>query len=109
ICQHTLEGLSSRSLNLAMLVERRAKAQERRLDPETIARFMQEAAGLAGLNLKPVGYVAHTFDPGPTPVSLKRHAMNSDWHLGSLAHRYPRFTTDRTVADERALEWVTPG
>src|SRR2546425_7938705 len=92
-----------------MLVQRRAKAQERRLVPETIARFLQEAAGPAGMSLKSVGNMAHTFDPGPTPVDLKRHEVDSDWRLGNLAHRYPRFTTDRRVADERALEWVTPG
>lgn len=109
ICQNALEGLATRSLNLAMLVERRAKAQERRLVPETIARFIQEAAGLAALILKPVGNVAHTFDPGSTPADLKRHEMDSDWRLGNLAHKYPRFTTDRLVADERPLEWVTPG
>ena len=38
ICQNALEGLASKGLNLAMLVERRARAQERRMVPETIAR-----------------------------------------------------------------------
>ena len=40
ICQTALEGLASRKLNLDMLVERRARAQERRVVPETIARFI---------------------------------------------------------------------
>jgi len=35
ICQNALEGLASKQLNLAMLVERRARAQERRVVPET--------------------------------------------------------------------------
>ncbi|MFA5028794.1 MAG: helicase-related protein, partial [Candidatus Methylomirabilota bacterium] len=34
ICQNALEGLASKKLNLAMLVERRALAQERRVVPE---------------------------------------------------------------------------
>ena len=44
ICQNALEGLASKKLNLDMLIERRARAQERRVVPETIARFLQEAA-----------------------------------------------------------------
>ena len=46
ICQNALEGLALKSLNLEMLVERRARAQERRVVPETIARFISEAAPL---------------------------------------------------------------
>ena len=37
-----------------MLIERRAKAQERRVVPETIARFLTEAADFVPLTLKPV-------------------------------------------------------
>jgi SNF2 family DNA or RNA helicase len=40
ICQNALEGLASKKLNLEMLIERRARAQERRVVPETIARFL---------------------------------------------------------------------
>jgi DNA invertase Pin-like site-specific DNA recombinase len=36
--------LASKKLNLEMLIERRARAQERRVVPETIARFLREAA-----------------------------------------------------------------
>src|SRR5947208_7167552 len=51
ICQNALEGLASKRLNLEMLIERRAKAQEHRVIPETTARFLGEAAGHAGLAL----------------------------------------------------------
>ena len=44
ICQNALEGLATKKLNLEMLIERRARAQERRVVPETIARFLREAA-----------------------------------------------------------------
>jgi hypothetical protein len=40
ICQNALEGLASKKLNLSMLIERRALAQERRVVPETIHRFI---------------------------------------------------------------------
>ena len=33
ICQNALEGLASKTLNLQMLIERRARAQERRVRP----------------------------------------------------------------------------
>ena len=49
ICQTALEGLASRKLNLDLLVERRAKAQEHRIVPETIARFLQDSAKTANL------------------------------------------------------------
>src|SRR2546422_2037652 len=73
ICQNALEGLATKKLNLAMLLERRARAQERRVVPETIARFMSEAAEYANLPLKPVPQMPHTFDPARTPAVLRRY------------------------------------
>ncbi len=52
ICQNALEGLASKKLNLEMLVERRARAQERRVVPETIARFMRESGKRKGVRKK---------------------------------------------------------
>jgi superfamily II DNA or RNA helicase len=109
ICQHALEGLASRKLNLAMLVERRARAQERRLVPETSARFIGDAAKLAGWTMKPLATVPHAFEPGPTPLLLKRYERDADWRLSTIAARYPRFSTDRGTATGHKLEWVTPG
>ena len=109
ICQTALEGLASRKLNLDMLVERRARAQERRVVPETIARFIGECAEDAALLLKPVGGLAHTFDPGRTPGSLRTFEQREDWRLPALAARYPRLSTDRDTAEANHLEWVTPG
>ena len=109
ICQTALEGLASKKLNLDMLVERRAKAQERRVVPETIARFIAECAQHAALTLKPVGHLAHTFDPGRTPSGLKKYEHEPGWKLPELAMRYPRLSTDRDTAEEHNLEWVTPG
>ena len=109
ICQTALEGLAAKKLNLTMLIERRARAQERRVVPESIARFITECAGDAALALRPVGGMAHTFDPGRTPSGLKKHERDADWKLPDLAARYPRLSTDRKTAERNSLEWVTPG
>jgi superfamily II DNA or RNA helicase len=109
ICQNALEGLATKSLNLEMLIERRAKAQERRVVPETIARFMQETSNLVPLTFKAVRQLPHTFDPPRTPLVLKNYERSPDWRLPTLANKYPRFSTDRDVAENNNLEWVTPG
>ena len=109
ICQNALEGLASKKLNLAMLVQRRALAQERRVVPETIARFLREAAPYATLDLKPVASHPHAFDPGRTPTALRKYEREPDWRLSALAARYPRCSADRETAEKHTLEWVTPG
>lgn len=109
ICQTALEGLASKKLNLEMLIERRARAQERRVVPETVARFLREAAAYVPLNLKVIGSLPHTFEPARTPSALKRHERDPDWRLPALAAKYPRCSTDRDTAEKHNLEWVTPG
>ncbi len=109
ICQNALEGLAAKNLNLELLIERRARAQERRVVPETIARFIADAAGYAGLAIRPIPALLHTFEPGRTPTGLRRYEQDPDWRLPALAQRYPRCSTDRETADAHALEWVTPG
>lgn len=109
ICQTALEGLASKKLNLAMLVERRARAQERRVVPETIARFLSQTAPLVPYTLNAVPSIPHAFDPGPTPGRLRKFERQPDWRLPTLSNRYPRLSTDRQVSEERKLEWVTPG
>ena len=109
ICQNALEGLASKRLNLEMLVERRARAQERRVVPETIARFIREAAEYVPLGLKPIPSLPHAFEPARTPAVLRRYEQESDWRLPALANKYPRCSTDRETAETHSLEWVTPG
>jgi len=109
ICRNALEGLASKKLNLEMLIERRARAQERRVVPETIARFIREAAEFIPLNLKTFARLPHTFEPGRTPPVLHRYESDPDWKLPALAARYPRCSTDRETAEANNLEWVTPG
>jgi len=109
ICRNALEGLASKKLNLAMLLERQALAQERRLVPETIARFLLESAPYAHLELREVPGVPHTFDPGKTPSSLRHFEGEEGWRFPALAARYPRCSTDRKTAEEHSFEWITPG
>lgn len=109
ICQNALEGLASKRLNLEMLVERRALAQERRVVPETIARFLREAAEYVPLKLKEVDSLPHAFEPARTPPALRRYEREPDWKLPVLANKYPRCSTDRDTAEKNSLEWVTPG
>ena len=90
ICQNALEGLATRQLNMAMLTERRALAQERRVVPETIARFLVEASTSAGLPLRSVADLPHTFEPGRTPQALRAFEREPDWRLPTLSNRYPR-------------------
>ena len=73
ICRNALEGLASKKLNLEMLVERRARARERRVVPETIARFLRDAAPLVPVRLDFIGGLPHTFEPARTPASLRRY------------------------------------
>jgi superfamily II DNA or RNA helicase len=109
ICQNALEGLASKKLNLEMLIERRAQAQERRVVPETIARFLRDAAEFVPLTLKTIPNVPHAFEPARTPSVLRRYEKDPDWKLAALADRYPRCSTDRETAETEKLEWVTPG
>ena len=109
ICQNALEGLAAKKLNLEMLVERRAKARERRLVPESIARFIREASEFVPMQLKSIQSLPHAFEPARTPSVLRQYEREDDWKLPELANRYPRCSTDREAAEMHALEWVTPG
>lgn len=109
ICQNALEGLASKKLNLEMLIERKARAQERRVVPEIVARFIREASKYAGMELKDVPHLPHTFEPSRTPPKLRHYEKAPDWKLPPLASKYPRCSTDRDTAEKHSLEWVTPG
>ena len=109
ICQNALEGLATKKINLEMLVERKAKAQEKRIVPETIARFIYDSSELVNLRLKQVKKIPFTFDPNKTPSALLKYERQNDWRLPPIANKYPRFSTDRKTAENLNLEWVTPG
>ena len=110
ICQSALEGLAKRNLNLPMLVERRALAQERRIVPETVARFFEVGAKESGLNLSPLSDLERAFKVGRIPTQLFDQCRAKDWRLPPLARNYDRVCFDRnTLSADARLEWVTPG
>jgi superfamily II DNA or RNA helicase len=109
ICQNALEGLAAKKLNLDMLIERRARAKERRVVPESIARFLVEAADYVPLTFKPIPKLPYVFEPSKTPSALRRYEAEPDWKMPRLVDKYPRCTTDRETAEKENLEWVTPG
>jgi hypothetical protein len=110
ICQSALEGLAKKSLNLPMLVERRALAQERRIVPETVARFFETGAKEVGLPLTPIKGNEGSFVVGRIPTPLYAQSRGKDWKLPPLAKSYDRVCFDRsTLENDVRLEWVTPG
>src|SRR5439155_8314488 len=88
ICRSALEGLAKRNLNLPMLVERRALAQERRIVPETVARFFEAGAKELGLPLTPIKGAERAFAVGRIPTKLYDQARAKDWRIAVLAGNY---------------------
>jgi len=110
ICKSAREGLAKKNLNLPMLVERRALAQERRIVPETVARFFDISAKEVGLPLTSLKGVERGFTVGRIPTALYEQARAKDWKLPQLARSYDRICFDRsTLETDVRLEWVTPG
>jgi hypothetical protein len=110
ICQSALEGLAKKNLNLPMLVERRALAQERRIVPETVARFFELGAREAELSLSAIADIERAFKVGRMPVLLYDQCRAKDWRLPQLARSYDRVCFDRaSLGADARLEWVTPG
>jgi hypothetical protein len=110
ICQSALEGLAKKSLNLPMLVERRAMAQERRIVPETVARFFEVGANEVGLPLTGIKNIQRAFTVGKIPTRLYDQCRAKDLRLQALARSYDRICFERgTLEADARLEWVTPG
>jgi superfamily II DNA or RNA helicase len=110
ICRSALEGLAKKNLNLPMLVERRALAQERRIVPETVARFFEAGAKETGMPLTAITGVERAFKVGRIPATLYGQTRAHDWKLAPLARAYDRICFDRgTLEADARLEWVTPG
>jgi hypothetical protein len=105
-----LEGLAKKNLNLPMLVERRALAQERRIVPETVARFFEAGAKEVSLPLTPVRGMGRAFTVGKIPTHLYECQRSRDWKLPEIARAYDRICFERKVVEtDSRFEWVTPG
>jgi superfamily II DNA or RNA helicase len=110
ICFSALEGLAKRSLNLPMLVEQRALAQERRIVPETICRFFKDSSEFLSLDIRPDRNREMSFRVGRLPHYLYDLAQGQTWRLPPLAQTYGRITFERRISEEDPrYEWVTPG
>ena len=132
ICRNALEGLASKKLNLDMLIERRAQAQERRVVPETIARFLAEAARYVPFKLAWSKTVSHPpaapagderdsaqwnrQTPAPAVASLASHASGLRPHprsplkaAGSAPHTFEPGRTPAVLRRyERDPDWKLP-
>ena len=106
ICQNALEGLAVRNVNLPMMVQRKARARAGRIVPETVSRFVREAAGFSGWKMGKLRGVAHGFVPGPTPSALMGDAEERG---EAMERQYPKCAADREAAERAGAEWLRPG
>jgi len=93
-----------------MLVERRALAQERRIVPETEARFFTGGAKEVGLPLTAIKDVERAFTVAKLPIKLYEQTRAKGWKLAGLPKAYDRICFDRKTSDADAgLNGFTPG
>ena len=107
ICQNALEGLASKKLNLEMLIERRAQAQERRVVPEpSPVSCAKPPSSCRGRSSR----CPACRTPSSRPARHQLCAATKGSRLEApLADRYPRCSTDRDTAETEKLEWVPRG
>src|SRR3989475_3070017 len=79
ICRNALEGLASKKLNMEMLIERRVRAQERRMVAETIARIFRDAMPPVTMTTDDVRALSHTFHAAAVPGSLHQYEIHPAW------------------------------
>lgn len=107
ITRSALEGLARRQLNLAALVGRMTEAKERRLVPEVVARFFEEAAPLHGLRPESVG---PTVRIGRVPRSVLQIGAELEARFGRVGKEYRQVVFDKAALKQApTAEWVTPG
>ena len=110
ITSSTLEGLVKKDLNLSAIVGKTAEAKERRLVPEVIENFFEEAAREAGLKLTPNKNHPHVFRVGRLPKHLLARGEELEARFGRLGREYRDIVFDKQhLAKDTSYEWVTPG
>ena len=110
ITDSTLEGLAKRELNLSAIIGKSAEAKERRLVPEVVEDFFQEAAPLAGIHPKETGKDKHIYRVGRIPRNLWPIGERLEPRFGKLGREYKQIAFDKKrLGDDPTLEWVTPG
>lgn len=110
ITHSTLEGLAKRELNLSAIVGKSAEAKERRLVPEVIEDFFNQAAPHAGVHPKEVTKFGHIFKIGKIPRNLWQVGERLEPRFGRLGKEYKQIVFDRQLlTTDPTMEWVTPG
>jgi superfamily II DNA/RNA helicase len=110
ITESTLEGLAKRELNLSAIIGKSAEAKERRLVPEVIEDFFNQAAPLAGLSAKPTRLGEKRYKIGRVPRNLWPIGERNEPRFGKLGREYATVIFDKELLKQDAtLEWVTPG
>jgi len=107
ICQNDLKGLIEKA-QPEMLNERRARAQECRLVPETIAGSYWNLRTMYHSRSNPY-HLFRILSIQPGLLNSPTLRKPADWKLAPLATNYPRLSTDRDTAEKNNLEWITPG
>ena len=88
ISQNTLEGLASKRLNLEMLIERRAKAQEHRVVPRNHRPLPVRRGGVRDSRPQGGAFASAYLRSWPHANVLKNYKRNPDWRLPSLLAEY---------------------
>ncbi|MGH9353908.1 MAG: DUF3883 domain-containing protein, partial [Terriglobia bacterium] len=110
ITHSALEGLAKRELNLSTIVGKSAEAKERRLVPEVVEDFFQQAASVAGMSLKDGQKDRHIYRVGRVPRSLWTTGERLEHRFGKLGREYKQIVFDKKfLTQDPTLEWVTPG
>ena len=110
ITHSTLEGLAKKELNLSVIVGKNEEAKERRLVPEVIEDFFNQAAPLASIHPKSIRAQAHIYRVGRIPRTLLPLGDKLEPMYGRLGREYKNITFDKEyLKNDATLEWVTPG
>ncbi|MFQ5455308.1 MAG: helicase-related protein [Nitrospirota bacterium] len=110
ITHSTLEGLAKKELNLSVIIGKNAEAKERRLVPEVIEDFFNQAAPLTGIHPKPIRAQSHVYRVGRVPRTLLPLGDKLEPVFGKLGREYKNIVFDKGyLKDDATLEWVTPG
>ena len=110
ITHSTLEGLAKKELNLSAIVGKSEEAKERRLVPEVIEDFFQQAAPVVGVYPKAARGKGQIYRIGKIPKNLLPIGDRLETKFGKLGREYSRIAFDKKfLADDATLEWVTPG
>ncbi len=110
ITHSTLEGLAKKELNLSVIVGKNEEAKERRLVPEVIEDFFNQAAPLASIHPKLIRTQSHIYRVGRIPRTLLPLGDKLEPMYGRLGREYKNITFDKEyLKNDATLEWVTPG